>query len=93
MARIEKQIKRHKDKIKSHKPMSNRERRTLREQVYDYESFETEEPMVLQTEHYTTHHKSIDEAVMEIDLSDLPFLVFTDEDDKVKVVYRRDDGN
>lgn len=93
ISRIERQLKRHKEKIKSHKPMSNRERRTMREQIFEYESFEREEPTVLQTEHYTTHHKSIDEAVMEIDLAEKDFLVFTDNDDKVKVVYKRDDGH
>ena len=35
----------------------------------------------------------VDEAVMEMDLTDRPFLVFTDVDEKVKVVYRREDGN
>ncbi len=65
----------------------------MREQVFAYESFEEEVPRVIQTEHYTTHPMSVDEAVMEMDLTARPFLVFTAEDAKVKVVYRRDDGN
>jgi putative sigma-54 modulation protein len=94
ISRMERQLKRHKEKIKSHKPLTNRERRTMREQIYDYGSFETDQsPTVLKTEHYDSHHKSIDEAVMEIDLAEKDFLVFTDNDDKVKVVYKRDDGN
>ena len=48
---------------------------------------------MLQTEQYSTHPRSVDEAVMEIDLTEKAFLVFTDEDEKVKVVYRRDDGH
>ncbi len=28
-----------------------------------------------------------------LDLTDRPFLVFTDQDGRVKVVYRRDDGH
>ncbi len=94
VSKIERQLGRHKEKVKRHKPKNNRERRSLKEQVYAYESFtEEKSPLILQTEHYTAHHKSIDEAVMEIDLTHKDFLVFTDEDDKVKVVYKREDGN
>ena len=91
--KLERQLKRHKEKLKRHKPLSNRERRSLRESVYAYESFEEEVPRVIQTEHYTTHPMSVDEAVMDMDLSGNAFVVFTDEDEKVKVVYRRDDGH
>lgn len=93
-AKMERQLVRYKEKIKRHQPISNRERRSMREQVYAYESFVEEGgPRIVQTEHYASHRKSIDEAVMEIDLTDAPFLVFTDSDEKVKVVYRREDGN
>ena len=30
---------------------------------------------------------------LEMDLNERPFLVFADQDDRVKVVYRRDDGH
>ena len=91
--KLERQLKRYKEKLKRHKPLRNRERRGLQETVYAYESFEEETPRVIQTEHYTTHPLTVDEAVMEMDLTDRPFLVFTDVDEKVKVVYRREDGN
>jgi putative sigma-54 modulation protein len=48
---------------------------------------------VLQTEQYTTHPMTVDEAVMEMDLGGRDFLVFTDSDNRVKVVYRREDGD
>ena len=91
--KLERQLKRYKEKLKRHKPLRNRERRSLQEKVYAYESFEEEAPRVIQTEHYTTHPMSVEEAVMDMDLTDRPFLVFTDVDEKVKVVYRREDGN
>ena len=91
--KLERQLVRYKEKLKRHKPLTNRERRSLKEKVYAYESFEEEAPRVLQTEHYDTLPMNIDEAVMEMDLTERSFLVFTDEDDKVKVVYRRDDGH
>jgi putative sigma-54 modulation protein len=91
--KLERQLVRYKEKLKRHKPLTNRERRSLPEKVYAYESFEEEAPRVLQTESYDTHPMSVDEAVMEMDLTERPFLIFTDQDDKVKVVYRRDDGH
>lgn len=92
--KLERQLKRYKEKIKRHKPLSNRERRTLREQVYAYESFGEEElPRIIQTDHYTAQPRTLDEAVMEMDLGERPFGVFTGEDGRVKVVYRRDDGH
>ena len=94
VAKVERQLVRHKEKVKRHKPISNRERRSMREQIFDYASFAEETgPRVVQTEHYTTHPRTIDEAVMELDLTEQTFLVFTDNDEQVKVVYRRDDGN
>ncbi len=93
-SKMERQLVRYKEKIKRHKPVTNRERRVMREQVFDYESFiEDAGPRVVHTDEYTAHNISIEEAVMEIDLTDAPFLVFTDNDDRVKVVYRRPDGN
>ncbi|GAB4266588.1 MAG: ribosome-associated translation inhibitor RaiA [Deferrisomatales bacterium] len=91
--KLERQLKRYKEKLKRHKPLRNRERRSLREQVYAYESFEEEAPRVIQTDHYTTHPMKVDEAVMDMELTGRPFVVFTDEDGKVKVVYRREDGH
>lgn len=93
VGKLERQLKRYKEKLKRHQPLSSRERRSVREQVFAYESFEEETPRVIQTEHYTTHPMKVDEAVMEMDLAGRPFLVFTDMDGKVKVVYRREDGN
>ena len=91
--KLERQLVRYKEKLKRHKPLTNRERRSLQEKVYAYESFGEEAPRVLQTEHYTTHPMTLDEAVMQMDLADRSFLVYTDEDSRVKVVYRRPDGH
>lgn len=95
VAKIERQLVRHKEKLKKHKfHNAERDRRKMSEKIYDYDSFAGEASgQVVQTEHYTTHPKSVDEAVMEMDLTDQQFLVFTDADNKVKVVYKRPDGN
>lgn len=91
--KLERQLVRYKEKLKRHKPLTNRERRSLQEKVYAYESFGEDAPRILQTEQYHTHPMSLDDAVMQMDLADQAFLVFTDEDGRVKVVYRRDDGH
>jgi len=91
--KLERQLVRYKEKIKRHRPLTNRERRSLQEKVYAYESFVEETPRIIQTEHYTTHPMSLDEAVMAMELEDRAFLVFTDSDNRVKVVYRRPDGH
>ncbi|MBI5014069.1 MAG: ribosome-associated translation inhibitor RaiA [Deltaproteobacteria bacterium] len=92
--KLERQLVRYKEKLKRHKPLTNRERRSLQEKVYAYESFQEEAaPRILQTDHYHTHPMSLDDAVMEMELADRPFLVFTDDDGRVKVVYRREDGH
>jgi putative sigma-54 modulation protein len=91
--KLERQLVRYKEKIKRHRPLTNRERRSLQEKVYAYESLVEEVPRVIQTERYATHPMSLGEAVMELDLGDRPFLAFTDTDGRVKVVYRRPDGH
>lgn len=91
--KLERQLKRYKEKLKRRQPLSNKERRSLREQVFAYESFEEESPRIIQTEHYAAEPKSVDQAVMEMDLVHRDFAVFTDEDGRVRVVYRRDDGH
>ncbi len=91
--KLERQLKRYKEKLKRHKPLSNRERRTLRERVYAYESFEEELPRIIQTDHYGADPRTVEEAVMEMDLAERSFGVFTGEDGRVKVVYRREDGH
>jgi putative sigma-54 modulation protein len=91
--KLERQLVRYKEKLKRHKPLTNRERRSLQEKVYEYESFGEEAPRILQTEHYTSHPMSVDDAVMQLDLGGKPFLVVTDDDSRVKVVYRREDGH
>lgn len=91
--KLERQLVRYKEKIKRHRPMTNRERRSLQEKVYAYESIAEEAPQVIQTERYATHPMTLEEAVMELDLAGRPFLVFTDTDNRVKVVYPRPDGH
>lgn len=95
MDKIEKQLRRHKDRIKKHQPRNNAASTALEETIYSSESFEAEsEPAVIKMENYFAKPMSVDEAVMQIDLLHREFLVFTNaSNNKISVIYRRKDGN
>ena len=93
--KIERQLKRYKDKIKRHKPMSGPERQ-VQKTVLAAESFDEghEEPIVIKKVNFAVKAMSVDEAVMQMDLLHKDFLVFVDnESGDISVVYRRSDGN
>lgn len=95
MDKIEKQLRRYKDKIKKHKPRNEPAVASFDEAIYAAESFEGEsEPDVIKMENYQVKPMSVDEAVMQIDLLHQDFLVFTNASNgKVSVIYSRKDGN
>lgn len=93
--KLDRQLKRYKDKIKMHKPLSGRERRVL-ETVYTAESIDEihSEPTIIKSASFQVKPMSVDEAVMQMDLLEKEFLVFTDaSSEEINVVYRRNDGN
>ncbi len=94
MDKIERQVKKYKEKIRKHKPVQGREIRWRRE-IYDQESFEDDrEPRVIKIENYYVKPMSVDEAAMQMDLTQQDFLVFNDASTQtVNVIYRRRDGN
>jgi putative sigma-54 modulation protein len=93
--KLERQLKRYKDKIKKHKPLSGRERR-VEKTVYTAESIDEghTEPSIIKSGTFDVKPMSVDEAVMQMDLLEKEFLVFTDAtSEEINVVYRRSDGN
>jgi len=94
MDKIERQVKKYREKIRKHKPTQGRELRWRRD-IYEQESFEDDrEPIVVQTESYFVKPMSVDEAAMQMDLSQQDFLVFNNASTQtVNVLYRRKDGN
>jgi len=94
MDKIERQVKKYKQKIRKHKPVPGREIRWRRD-IYEQESFEDDrEPVVVRTDHYFVKPMSVDEAAMQMDLSQQGFLVFNNASTQtVNVIYRRKDGN
>lgn len=93
--KIERQLKRYKEKLKDHKPAAEGNGRQLSKKIYQAESIETsQEPLVITTKTETAKPMSVDEAVMQMDLLHKDFLVFTDAaSSELNVIYRRKDGN
>lgn len=93
--KIERQLKRYKDKIKRHKPMTGGEKQ-VSDTIFAAESIDEgrPEPTIIKTDNFQVKPMSVDEAVMQMDLLDKDFLVFTDSNsESINVVYRRKDGN
>jgi putative sigma-54 modulation protein len=93
--KIERQLKRYKDKIKKHKPTSGRDRK-VEKTIFAAQSIDEghAEPTIIKTDSFHVKPMSVDEAVMQMDLLEKDFLVFTDANsESIHVVYRRKDGN
>jgi putative sigma-54 modulation protein len=93
--KIERQLKRYKEKIKNHKPAPGRERQ-VQKTVFAAESIDEGrgEPAIIRSHSFPVKPMSVEEAVMQMDLLNKDFLVFTDdESEAINVVYRRKDGN
>ncbi|PLX79044.1 MAG: ribosomal subunit interface protein [Desulfuromonas sp.] len=93
--KIERQMKRYREKIKDHKPQQGRDRKVSKT-VYGAESIDEghPEPEIVRTDTFDVKPMAVEEAVMQMNLLDKEFLVFTDaSSEEVNVVYKRKDGN
>jgi putative sigma-54 modulation protein len=94
MAKIAQQMRKYKTRImRQHRPRHG-EIQHVQKHILDIEGFEEHEmvPSVLQTEKYSVKPMFLDEAVLQLEVSDRPLVVFTNaETNKINVVYRRKD--
>lgn len=94
--KLQKQIKRYRDKLKK---FSRQKRRGPQQDftlgVYEAESIaEEESPATITTKRLVAKPMHVDEAAMQMDLSQDGFLVFINAESLVlNVIYRRGDGN
>jgi putative sigma-54 modulation protein len=93
--KIERQVRKYKDKIQRKKAHHSSQHPGIKMQVLSSESFEPEhEPMIVKNKNFFAKPMSIDEAAMQMDLMHNDFLVFTNANsDNINVIYRRKDGN
>lgn len=93
--KIERQLKRYKEKIKAHKPNGDEHGRQISKKIYEAESIEANaQPVVIKTRTETAKPMAVEEAVMQMNLLHKDFIVFTDGvSNEINVLYRRKDGN
>ena len=96
MDKIERQIKKQRGKLIKRKGSGKAkvEQLPYTEEVIAPEATEEEGVRIIQTEALYAKPMDVEEAVMQLDLSDNDFLVFTNSrTQQINVVYRRKDGN
>jgi len=93
--KIERQLRRYKERIKNHKPASESLDRQVKKSIVAAESIDQQqEPVVIRTKTFSIKPMSVDEAVMQMDLLHKDFLVYTEAaSENINVIYRRKDGN
>lgn len=93
MDKIEKQVKRHLSKIRSHRSENLKEERSVKEEVDETAAVTQEEP-VIEVEKMVAKPMDSEEAAMQLNLSRQDFLVFRNAKSReINVVYKRGDGN
>ena len=99
LAKLDRQVRRYKDKINRHQPRKAEEDRNYQHQVVevdhemDPESKETERHHVILREKLPMKPMSVEEGAMQLDLIDDDFVVFSNADtQQVNVIYARSDG-
>ena len=94
--KIERQLKKYKDRLKNHRPAHVHAREPVRVRYEIFAASVTEglPPEVVRSNEFLAKPMSVEEALMQMDLLNNDFLVFTRPDSRdVNVVYRRRDGN
>lgn len=102
MEKLEKQIRKFKDRINRHQPRHAREGRDYRHVIIamgaegsdngDTQEAEAYRHRVVLRERLPMKPMSVDEAVLQLELVDEPFVVFSNADtSQVNVLYARDD--
>jgi putative sigma-54 modulation protein len=92
--KIERQLRRYKERIKAHKPTEGAQKQ-IRKTIVEAESVDQQQvPVIIRTKTFSIKPMSVEEAVMQMDLLHKDFLVYTDAGtEHINVVYRRGDGN
>jgi len=92
--KIERQLKKYKEKLKHHKAGTTGSRQVQKTVITASSVDEGSAPDIVKSHSFFVKPMSVEEAVMQMDLLDKGFLVFTDDrSEEMNVVYRRSDGN
>jgi putative sigma-54 modulation protein len=93
--KIEKQIKRHRDKVKEHKAEGKSKGLEVGKKIGEEgEPEEDKAPQIVKTERVFAKPMDVEEASLQLKLSNSEFLVFTNSKTLlINVLYRRKDGH
>jgi putative sigma-54 modulation protein len=90
--KIEKQLKKQREKIREHKPKSIRRGKEKSDEREEAE--ESNISKIAETRKVILKPMSFDEAIMEIEGTKDSFIIYRDSSsENVSLIYRRDDGN
>jgi putative sigma-54 modulation protein len=91
--KIERQLKKHKEKIRGHKSNNSREGGSGGAASSAEEMDDASEARIAESRQIVLKPMSIDDAVLEMETSKSRFIVYRDSSSgRVNVIYRRDDG-
>ncbi|MBW1980409.1 MAG: ribosome-associated translation inhibitor RaiA [Deltaproteobacteria bacterium] len=93
--KLESQIKKYRERLKQHKGDGGARSQVFTLTAGGEEGFEEDQgPQIIKTEQVYAKPMDLDEAVMQMELAEGEFLVFTNSRTKhINVLYRRKDGN
>jgi len=90
--KLEEQARRHKEKTQQ--KARDEERAWVKMEVLDSEMEDDSGPKIIRSKRFAMKPMSVEEAAMQLDISDSSFLVFLNPaTERVNVIYRRKDGN
>ena len=97
ITKIERQLKRHKEKTWSIKRKTENKWTGVKTNIIDRESIvheNDEEPRIIKTKNFAVKPMSVKEAIMQIDMQGDDYMVFVNSSNsEVNVIYKRKDGN
>ncbi len=91
--KLERQLKKHKEKIRTHKP-GGKETGTLGGEASAEEFVDAASPRVVETKKVLLKPMSVEDAVLQMEETKNRFVVYRDSNtENVHVMYRREDGS
>jgi ribosomal subunit interface protein len=98
--RLEKRVRRYKRRLKKHGGGERPRKQTpaasyvIQASTEGQEERDEDNPIIIAEAETVVHEMAVSDAVMQMDLSDQPFVVFRNASHgEINLVYRRDDGN
>jgi ribosomal subunit interface protein len=98
--RLEKRVRRYKRRLKKHGGGETPRKQTpaasyvIQASTEGQEERDEDNPIIIAEAETVVHEMAVSDAVMQMDLSDQPFVVFRNASHgEINLVYRRDDGN